>query len=323
MMDKVSSFSNFKFGRRFFERGASKGSFLSVIFAAVEFIMPLLFGISAGWLGTVFIDYYLSPKSALLQLNMAVNIAAAQNKIDPDNGLADFLSANPFSVSESPIAVSVAETQTKVNVEVKNSFATAVLIGTAPQVGAWMQDNVNNKLDFIPIGESFDIYELIEVLYDKAIFKDEEDNNVTKFLYLLSENIPERPTASAAPSRPQRPAPVDDRVTAATEGQEGILDRELLNDLMINPFDEMKKIRIRPKFDGNESIGIEVQWIQNDSILGKLGVAKNDVIRSINGISIKNMGDIANAINSLMNGSRFDVEVLRGNDPIQLTYVVR
>ena len=35
------------------------------------------------------------------------------------------------------------------------------------------------------------------------------------------------------------------------------------------------------------------------------------------------MGDITNSINSLLNGKRFDVEVLRGNAPVNLIYMVR
>jgi S1-C subfamily serine protease len=38
---------------------------------------------------------------------------------------------------------------------------------------------------------------------------------------------------------------------------------------------------------------------------------------------MNNMGDISNAINSLMDGSRFDVEVLRDGEQVPLSYVVR
>ena len=78
-------------------------------------------------------------------------------------------------------------------------------------------------------------------------------------------------------------------------------------------------IRFRPK-DGDT--GLEIQWIQDDSILRQLGVQKGDVIKSVNGIPFTNMGDIANSINSLMNSERFDVEVTREGKPTALRYVV-
>jgi hypothetical protein len=43
----------------------------------------------------------------------------------------------------------------------------------------------------------------------------------------------------------------------------------------------------------------------------------------VNGIPISNMGDVANAINSVMGGERFEVCVVRKDEPVQLNYVVR
>jgi len=91
--------------------------------------------------------------------------------------------------------------------------------------------------------------------------------------------------------------------------------------LVTNPYDELKKFRIRPKFEENEPIGIEVQWIQDDSILNILGIQKSDVIKSINDIPVRNMGDITNMMNSLAEGSRFSAEIIRGNDIIELKYI--
>jgi type II secretory pathway component PulC len=291
------------------------------------YIMPLLLGISAGWLGSVGIEYYLTPKRAALEFSMAARTANAQNKTDQNNGLNDFISANPFSISAFPVintdAPVVMPTE-EPKIEVKNSFSTATLAGTFPEIGAFMQDNTNNRVDFIAVGDSFDVYRLTEVLYDRAIFRDQEDNDITKFFYITDNSTP----ANTQANIPSQPVPVHqpvvmNQMTAVPGGQPGVLTRADLDKLMMNPFDEMKKFRMRPKFEGNEPIGIEIQWIQNDSILGKLGVQKSDVIKSVNGIAIKNMGDITNAVNSLMNGTRFDVEVLRGGAPTNLIYQVR
>ena len=47
------------------------------------------------------------------------------------------------------------------------------------------------------------------------------------------------------------------------------------------------------------------------------------MIQAVNGVKITNMGDAANAVNSLMAGSRFDVSVMRGGKPLELKYQVR
>ena len=110
---------------------------------------------------------------------------------------------------------------------------------------------------------------------------------------------------------------------AATATEQGVIDRDLVNRMLMNPFDEMKRFRLRPKFEGAQASGIEVQWLDKESILTKLGVEQGDVLQSVNGIPIRNMGDVANAINSLMGGSRFDVQVVRGGAEMPLSYTVK
>ena len=327
-MGRFDRIMDFRLGRNFFRNSATKFSTLHPVFVVIEFIMPLLLGIAVGWLGAVSVGYYISPKSAELQLNMAASIAAAQNRVDSGSGFTEFLTTNPFGVSAFPAATSKAAEAPRevINADERSAFAKATLSGTFPALGVWLHNNTNNKLNFLMIGENFEAYKLTEVYYDRAIFQDSNNNNVTKYFYILEENSKNTTTASAPPA-PVREVPATQPVVNATvasvSSSEGAISREEINKLLMNPFDEMKKFRIRPKFEGSESVGIEVQWIQSDSVLGKLGVLKNDVIKSVNGIQMKNMGDIANAINSLMSSSHFDVEVLRSNAPTTLKYAVK
>lgn len=113
------------------------------------------------------------------------------------------------------------------------------------------------------------------------------------------------------------------KVQAASEGSEGVVARELVDSLLMNPFDELKRIRLIPKFVDGTPVGIEVANIMDGSVLKELGVEKGDVVKSVNGVVIRNMGDVANAINSLMGGSRFEVSVGRGDQDVMLNYVVK
>jgi len=76
---------------------------------------------------------------------------------------------------------------------------------------------------------------------------------------------------------------------------------------------ELRNFRIRPVFEEYEPVGVAVLWISDDSLLAKLGILSGDVIKSINGIPIKNMGDMTNAINSLIEESRSTAEIIRNN----------
>jgi S1-C subfamily serine protease len=106
------------------------------------------------------------------------------------------------------------------------------------------------------------------------------------------------------------------------------MSRELLNKLLMNPYDELSKVRLVPAFAASGDAsgggqGMRVQNIGNDSLLAQLGVREGDVIQSLNGVPIRNMADVSNAINSLLGGSRMDVSVLREGKSEDLPYAVR
>ena len=325
-MDKFKSILKSKLWRSSLGNSSSKLSKLSPILAMSGYIMPLLLGFSVGWIGAIFFDYIISPRKSALEFSMVANMAAAQSKVDTTDGLDIFTNANPFSISELPVVRDNAPVEIKqvVKVEKKDSFATAALTFTLPGIGVWMQDKTNNELAYISVGDSFDEYKLSEVLYDRATFQDEENNDITKYLYLLDLNLIGHVPPIPVPMPVVQQAVIQDsQIIRSENGEEGVIARELIDKLIMDPFDEMKRVRIRPKSVGNDPIGLEAQWIQNDSLLTKLGVQKGDVLQSINGIPIKNMGDITNAISSLMNSNRFDVEMLRGDSSVNLLYAVR
>jgi len=124
---------------------------------------------------------------------------------------------------------------------------------------------------------------------------------------VMTESIHETATEEKEPSV----------AVSEQEPADGIVAQEETVDSSGN-INEMKKIRIRPKFDENEIVGLEVRWIQNDSLLGKLGVRRGDVLKSVNGTPMKNIGDLVNIIDSLVDGSRLEVEILRENATISL-----
>ena len=173
------------------------------------------------------------------------------------------------------------------------------------------------------VGKNIDSYKLMSVQYNDAVFR-KGKNSVKKYItygpVAAASKQEEAPKTAPAPKAAPEPVNTGNVVAATPEGREGEVSSETVNQLVQNPFDELKRIRIRPSESAG---GLEVQWIQNDSILKKLGVQKGDIIRSVNGIPFTNMGDIANSINSLMNSERFDVEVTRGGKPAALRYVVR
>ena len=241
---------------------------------------------------------------------------------DRQRGLDGFLAANPFHVSAQKSNTPAPAPKVSEDVKPQEEPTTlddVILRGTLPGVGGWFEQNGTTKL--ILVGKTIDRYRLTSVQYSEAVFR---RGSKTVKKYITYGPVEGKKAEAPKPAPTARIAPISTRetgnITAASENSEGSIPAEMVNTLVQNPFDELKRIRMRPN---DKAGGLEVQWIQNDSILKRLGVKRGDVIKSVNGIPFTNMGDIANSINSLMNSERFDVEVTRGGKSTPLRYVVR
>ena len=289
-------------------------------------ILPLLLGAVLGRLTDVGIGYALDKFSGTQgRVDSAVTGAVNDDSDSSGSrGLDGFLAVNPFHISAQkpdtpePPKQEVVE---KAPPPPPSTLDDVILRGTLPGVGGWFEKD--GKLTLLLIGKSMERYRLNSVKYNEAVFRRGRER-ITKYLVygpVQAKAKPEAPKPDPAPK--QAPAPAKQNtgnVTAASETQEGEVPAEMVQSLVQNPFDELKRIRMRPN---DKAGGLEVQWIQNDSILKRIGVQRGDVIKSVNGIPFTNMGDIANSINSLMNSERFDVEVTRGGKSTALRYVVR
>lgn len=296
------------------------------IYALWRLALPVLFGLTLGYFASVCLSFWLDSSGLIRPAKQEFSENAARNEAVKNVGLDDFLAANPFKIS--PQKKSESEFNLDGNQdnkqEIVGSLATAIVRGTLPNVGVWLEDEGNSN--FVLIGSSFDVYTLTRVSYLEAEFTRirEEDKSTDRVILELyfGPSAVKRPAAPAKRNAQSRAANANvpaGEVVSATEEQEGAIPSGLVNQLVQNPFDELKKVRLRPQGDA----GLQIQWIQNDSILKKLGVQRGDIIKSINGIPFNNMADIANSINSLMNSERFDVEVDRKGKPTPLRYVVR
>ena len=288
------------------------------LWAAWSWARPSLLGLAVGWTLAACLGVALDRAFPLEPGRRGATGTTGGRADAPTDGLDGFLAADPFHASpmKEPVVVEEAESD---DVPVPTGrLATAVLRGTLPGVAAWMEDE--GQLRLILVGTSFDAYVLDEVTYREAVFARGDEVVVRELLFGEASKT----TAAAAPkAQPPTVAgvPMGD-VVAPTDGQDGQIPAELVVSLVQDPFDELKKVRLRPR-EGDGESGLQIQWIQNDSILKRLGVQKGDVIRSVNGIPFTNMADIANSISSPMNSERFDVEVERGGAPTALRYVVR
>lgn len=322
MMSRL--FSKLKFSRKTEDIDGGK------IYALWLLILPVLLGFAFGRLASAGLGYGLDVLAGDSGMsNSAVTGPHSESETGNNRrGLDEFIASNPFHISPRKTDTPAPE-KPKPKVEEKpkeeeTSLNDVVLRGTLPGIGAWF--DVKNELKLVLVGKNIDDYKLIGVEYGNALFRRGREKPIRKYIVYGPSPEVKKAEAPKPPSQPaQKPAETTPKqqgnIVAAVPGtQEGQVPSELVSNLVQNPFDELKRIRMRPN---EKAGGLEVQWIQNDSLLKRLGVQRGDVIRSVNGIPFTNMGDIANSINSLMSSERFDVEVTRGGENTALRYVVK
>lgn len=278
----------------------------------IKLLIILLPAVIAAYIVCMFVDTMLSERALMLQQEFAA-VASGRSRGSFSQSIMPRrdLSFAPFNVGNNTAASSASRQQDAKPID---AFT---LIGTVPPVAAWIV--ADGTSSFVMKDQEFGGYVLSSVAADSVIFTLGPDS-YTLFLN-FSANQP-----SSAVNRSSAPAPIQpayseqrtDVQNADFNGKDGTVSRELLHTLLMNPYEEMGKLRLIPT-----SSGMIVESMRSDSLLNQLGVRQGDEITGINGISIKDIPSIMNAINSMMSGTRLDFGVTRDSVAGTLGYVVK
>lgn len=286
----------------------------------------LVLGISLSALGSSLVESRIAPLLGDLKVERSMVVSPASSGTKDVKGekiaqLRSISDKNPFSVLIKPEIIVPDEEQDLLPEDERVFSVDGIkVVGSLPGVAAWLSEQ--DKVSLVLMDQVYGGFTLKEISpYSVVLTKD----SVNYQVYISYRD--QGKTASSQTKPKPDPKPVlsggGSKVQAASEGSEGVVARELVDSLLMNPFDELKRIRLIPKFVDGTPVGIEVANIMDGSVLKELGVEKGDVVKSVNGVVIRNMGDVANAINSLMGGSRFEVSVGRGDQDVMLNYVVK
>ncbi|MDR0764758.1 MAG: hypothetical protein LBE65_04105 [Synergistaceae bacterium] len=288
-------------------------------------------GLAAAYVLCEFSKPFITAQTAAVQESLA--LAASQRlpgifharSSAPPGGDRTAGAFSPFGVPEDdPAARAAAKAETPVESE---NIAELSLAGTIPDIGAWLE--AKDGVTFVPRGESLKGYKLEHVERDRAVLsRDGKDFPLFLTFWMPPEKRARASAASAGAYRPpSRRAPVPSRRAgnaaefgikpADPNGADGIVARETLNALLLNPLDELKNMRLVPA--GN---GMMIEGMNARSLFSRLGMKPNDVITNVNGIGINDVGNVANVISSMLSGTRFDFQIERGGDSLKLGYAV-
>ncbi len=119
--------------------------------------------------------------------------------------------------------------------------------------------------------------------------------------------------ASSAATRAGRPA----------RGLPAPAESSGLTNVMKNLDEYIGKARVVPYFKGGEPYGFRVSNLSSDAMIYELGVRSGDVIRSVNGISIRTPEDAFKAYQQFQNESSVQVELERNGEQTTVTVPLR
>ncbi len=124
---------------------------------------------------------------------------------------------------------------------------------------------------------------------------------------------------STAKKRSTAKAPMGD---VTDVGDHKIIDRSLLDHYAKNMDDIYKNIGIAEVKNGKDMSGFKITFVRKDSPFAKLGVRRDDVIKSINGQEINSYNAAFNVYKNIQNLENLTLVIERGKEEMELEYEI-
>lgn len=100
------------------------------------------------------------------------------------------------------------------------------------------------------------------------------------------------------------------------------LSREELQELFLGTDEWVSGITLRRARQGDQIIGVYLNYTGNESPLPRLGIEPGDILTGVNGHPLQNQDDYRWAGHALREGGRMDIQVLRQGSPVTLSFEI-
>ena len=192
------------------------------------------------------------------------------------------------------------------------------LVGTISGPGdrsyAIIQEGADRKQKIYRFHEDIDGGKIVKISRDHIVIKRQKEEEVLSF---ISKEV--RPQPVAGPP----PPPATGETVRRMSPNRFLINRE---DAMgsvgnINKF--MTQARMKPHFVMGRPSGYSVSEIIPGSLIEKVGLRNNDIIKKVNGQMINKPEEVFQAYSQLLRDSNIEVEIERGNRSEVLRFEIR
>jgi type II secretion system protein C len=194
------------------------------------------------------------------------------------------------------------------------------LVGTiiGPEANSWaiLQQGADRKQRIIRIHGNIDGGEIIQISRNRILIQRDGKEEV---IFFYEEEAQPRP--GGLPPSPVPPAAGE--VVKKLSANRYVVNREDVSSSVGNINQFMTQARLKPNFVGGRPSGFSVSEIQPGSLMEKLGLQNNDVVKKVNGQAIDKPEDVFQAYSQLQRDSNIELEIERGGRREVLRYEIR
>lgn len=293
-------------------------------------VINLLFIAGAAWLvahvsGIVIRDRlttYPMPASA------KSNLAQAAEKSEVYDRYAPITERNIFNPAEKGLKLlplvdkraggnEAAEASQSAKTPLSGSYKlVGTIIGTGTNSWAILQQGADRKQRILRIYGDLDGGKIVQISRSRILIQRDGKEEVIPF---YEEEARPRPGGSPLPTAPSAAGEVVRKLSA----NRYVVNREDVSSSVSNINQFMTQARMKPNFVGGRPSGFSVSEIQGGSLMEKLGLQNNDVVKKVNGQAIDKPEDIFQAYSQLQRDSNIELEIERGGRSEILRYEIR
>lgn len=192
------------------------------------------------------------------------------------------------------------------------------LVGTITGPGASsyaiIQDGADRKQKIYRIHENIDGGKIISIFRDRVLIKRQGEVEILSFIEKEKEV---RPKAAASPAAPAG------EVVKRLSASRFLINREDVTAFVGNINQFMTQARFKPHFVMGQPGGFSISEIVPGSLIEKIGLRNNDVLKKVNGQAINKPEEIFQAYSQLLRDANIEVEIERGGRSEVFRYEIK
>ena len=293
-------------------------------------VINLLFIAGAAWLVAQVSGIVIRDRLTTYPMPASVksNLSQAAEKAEPYDRYAPITERNIFNPAEKGLKLLPLTEKKAGGSEAAQASETGMtplsgsykLVGTiiGPQANSWaiLQQGADRKQRILRMHANIDGGKIVQISRNRILIQRDGKEEILSF---REEEAQSRPGGTPPSSPPTAAGQVVKKLSA----NRYVVNREDVSSAVGNINQFMTQARIKPNFVGGRPSGFSVSEIQGGSLMEKLGLQNNDVVRRVNGQAIDKPEDIFQAYSQLQRDSNIELEIERGGRREVLRYEIR